>query len=210
VSIPTNYSTLKTEVANVLARTDLSTDVPTFIKYGEVDMNNRLRIREMIASANINPSASVKYVSLPTGFLELISFNDVNGEPLKEVGLENLANLANGTGSGVAEFFSISSRIDFERTGSASDNFPMRYFKRSDVANDDAISAAIIPNYPNIYVYSALVHAEPFLGNDARMPTWKVMYNAAVKEANERSAKNNRQLRTDIINRRAFNIVSGN
>ena len=208
MSIPTNYSTLKSEVANVLARTDLTSDIPTFINYGEVDMNNRLRIREMRTSTNINPSASVKYVALPTGFLELISFNDVNGEPLQEVGFENLASLANGTGSGVAEFFAIGSRIDFERTGSASDNFPMHYFKRSDVANDDAISAAVIANYPNIYVYSALVHSAPFIGDDLRIPVWKAFYEGAIKEANERAVNDNRKLRTELSGDR-FNIVRG-
>lgn len=208
MSIPTNYTTLKAEIANVLARSDLTTDIPTFIKYGEVDMNNRLRIREMITTTNINPSATNKYVALPTGFLELISFSDNYGDPLQEVGYEDIAELQHGTGNGIAEYFAIGSRIDFERTGSASNNYPMRYYQRADVANDDAISTAILANYPNIYVYSALVHAEPFIGNDSRIATWKAFYEGAVREANSRSIQNNRKLRTEF-NAQRFNILRG-
>ena len=100
MSTPTNYATLQTEIANVLARTDLTSDIPTFIKYGEVDLNNRLRIRELISTTNINPSATNSFVPLPTGFLELISFNDNYGSPLQEVGYEKIADLQYGSGSG--------------------------------------------------------------------------------------------------------------
>ena len=208
MSTPTNYATLQTEIANVLARSDLTSDIPTFIKYGEVDLNNRLRIRELISTTNINPSGTNSFVPLPTGFLELISFNDNYGSPLQEVGYEKIADLQYGSGSGTAEYFALGARIDFERPGDAAQNYPMRYYQRADVVNDNAISAAILLNYPNLYVYSALVHAEPFIGNDSRIMTWKAFYEGSVKEANNRSVQNNKKLRTDFYGQQ-FNIIRG-
>ena len=209
MSTPTNYATLQTEIANVLARSDLTSDIPTFVKYGEVDLNNRLRLREMIATTNINPSATLNYVSLPTGFLELISFNDNYGSPLQEMGYEEIADLQYGSGSGTSEYFALGARIDFERPGNAAHNYPMRYYQRADVVNDNAISTAILLNYPNLYVYSALVHAQPFIGDDSRIATWKAFYEGAVREANSRSIQNNRKLRTEF-NAQRFNILRGN
>ena len=47
----TNYSDLKTSVANYLARTDLTDQIPDFIRLAEYRMRREVRIRQMLKSA---------------------------------------------------------------------------------------------------------------------------------------------------------------
>jgi hypothetical protein len=42
------YSELKTAVANYLARTDLTDQIPDFIRFAEIRLRRELRIRQML------------------------------------------------------------------------------------------------------------------------------------------------------------------
>ena len=99
MSAPTTLATLKTEIEDYLARSDLTSKIENFISYAEAIMNTQLRCRSMIANVDINPSQVNKYVSLPTGFLELISFSYDLGEPLHEVDYNALEDFAYSAGA---------------------------------------------------------------------------------------------------------------
>ena len=202
----TTYAELQTEIADYLARADLTAIIPNFVKYAEVKMNNDLRLREMIATVNINPSAVNTYVALPTGFLEIISFNDDTGQPLQEVDYEHLENHKYGAGSGRAELYAIGARIDFERTASDALNFPMRYWKRLDLITDT--TNAVLTNYPQLYLYGSLLQATPYIRNMEMLTSWKQFYEEAVKESNHRSVRHNKKLRTEFKGQ-SFNIIRG-
>ena len=203
----TNYSELKTAVGDWLARPELTSPIIDFIAMAESKMNNELRLRSMIATVNINPSQVNKYVSLPTGFLELISFSDDTGDVLQEVDYEELEDYRYRSGSARPELYSIGARIDFERLAGASHNYPMRYYKRLDIATDSTND--VLTNHPNIYLHGALLQAEPYVQNDERMVMWKAMYDDAVKEENWRDNKNKRKLRTEFSQRQSFNVLRG-
>ncbi len=47
----TNYSDLKTSVANYLGRSDLTSVIPDFISFAEMRMARELRTRQMLQSA---------------------------------------------------------------------------------------------------------------------------------------------------------------
>ena len=49
----TNYSTLKTSIANWLNRSDLTDEIADdFIKLTEADFNSKLRVRKMVAQTS--------------------------------------------------------------------------------------------------------------------------------------------------------------
>ena len=65
-----NYTELKSSVANFLNRTNVPTEIQDdFIKLAEADFNAKLRIREMISATNLTVNAET--VALPTGFLQV-------------------------------------------------------------------------------------------------------------------------------------------
>lgn len=62
------YTDLKTSVADYLARSDLTSVIPTFIVLAEDRINRRLRTHDMQASASVTMSSGTG--SLPTDFVE--------------------------------------------------------------------------------------------------------------------------------------------
>ena len=65
----TNYGTLKTEIADTLNRSDLTSVVPSFITYASNKLNRDLRTRQMVQRATA--SIDSEYSALPGDFLQL-------------------------------------------------------------------------------------------------------------------------------------------
>lgn len=202
-----NYSELKTSIASWLQRDDLTALIPDFINIAESYMNDDLRLRSMITEATITPSQVNAYVAFPDGFVEAISFNDENGDPLQQVHHEQLLDI-NST-SGNPEFYSVTSRINFESAASSALNYTMIYYKALDLATN--ITNDVLTNHPNLYLFGSLLQAEMYLKNDKRINSWHELYNKAMMKANSRSADSLVKLRSDHpgANRGRFNITTG-
>lgn len=189
------YSELSTALANYLHRDDLTARIPEFIAIGESYLNRKLRVKEMEESATITPSQSVRYVALPTGFMEAIAFTDSYGDPLTEVDSEVLERLAYGIGAGRPYYYRISSRIDFEAVADTSYSFTMRYRKRLDLETD--LTNSVLTNHPDCYLYASLMQSSPYI-NDDRIMTWKGLMDEAIKAANSQSNRSLQLLRTEL------------
>ncbi len=191
-----NHTELKTAIANWLERDDLTDRIPEFISLGEAIINRRLRIRDEEASVTITPSTSVRYVALPSGYMELVSFTDDLGNPLSAVDSETLENIAYGKSASRPSYYRISSRIDFDAVADATYNFKFNYLKRLDLAADATNS--VLTKYPDCYLYSALLQSAPFIMDDERVNTWRALLEAAVKDANNQENRNMAVLRTEF------------
>ena len=67
----TSYSELKTTVANYLARSDLTSVIPDFIRLAEERLRRDIRTRMMLTVATASTIAADSTVGLPTDFLEM-------------------------------------------------------------------------------------------------------------------------------------------
>ena len=67
----TTYTELKSTVADYLARTDLTTQIPDFITLAEVRLKRDLRIRQMLKVATATMTVSDSTVALPSDFLAI-------------------------------------------------------------------------------------------------------------------------------------------
>jgi len=190
------YAELQTALTNWLHRADLAARIPEFIAMGESYLNRKLRVKEMEESATITPSTTVRYVALPTGYMELLSFTDDEGEPLNALDAEMLERAAYGIGSQRPDFYRISSRIDFEAVADTNYSFTLRYLKRLDLATD--LTNSVLTNHPDCYLYASLMQSAPYIKDDARIMTWKAMMDDAVKGANSQSVRSRQLLRTDF------------
>ena len=203
----TTYDELKTAVANWLHRSDLTSRIPEFISLGESHLNRNLRVREMEYESTLTLSTVNPYVSLPTGFLEAISIVDDQGESLVPLSSDILAREAYWANSERPQYYRIGSRIDFERIPNSAYAFKMRHYKRLDLDTD--LTNDVLTQHPDLYLYSALLTAEPFIMNDARLPTWAAMLERAMNDANYRSSRNIRTLRTDVSATGSLDILRG-
>jgi len=196
-----NYTELQSAVGNWLHRDDLTARIPEFIQMAESYMNDDLRLRSMIASATVTPSQSVKYVALPTGFIEAISFLDDQNVEIIQLPHDEIDLMSS------LRYYSVTSRINFPVVAGSALSFTMTYYKQLDIATDTTND--VLTTYPHIYLYGSLVQAEPFLKNDGRVGTWHQMYDAAVKKANNRNSRNLTKLRTEYPIGSTFDITRG-
>ena len=60
------YANLQTSIANYVARSDLTTQIPDFIKFAETRLRRELRIRQMISLATITATAGNAAASIPS------------------------------------------------------------------------------------------------------------------------------------------------
>lgn len=204
----TTYTELKTAIGNWMDRGSVLTSViPDLISLAEVEINNSLRARAMIASTTITTSTSYNYAALPTKFNEIISFIDDQGEVLQPVSMAGLRGLRYSRSAQRPEYYSITSRIEFDAVSDQVYTFNLDYYKRLDLASTETND--ILTKYPNLYLFGSLIAAEPYLKNDARMATWISMFQQTLTTANLIETKENRILRSDFPSNKSFDFNRG-
>ena len=84
------YDELKTQIADFLNRSDLTSKLDFFIDATEGELNRRLRTKDMVVRATA--TADGQYLSLPTDWLEAINVEISSGDftPLLQQSLESL------------------------------------------------------------------------------------------------------------------------
>ena len=66
-----SYAALKAEIADWLDRSDLSSQIDTFIDLAEEHHRRNLRVRQMISRATASLSTSTRYLALPTNYVHM-------------------------------------------------------------------------------------------------------------------------------------------
>lgn len=201
------YAELQSALTNWLHRADLTSRIPEFIALGESYLNRKLRVAEMEESTTITPSITVRYVALPTRFMEPIAFTNSYGEPLTAVDAEDLERKAYGLGATRPYFYRISSRIDFEAVADTAYSYTLRYLKRLDLATD--LTNSVLTSHPDCYLYASLMQAAPYIKDDARIMTWKALMDDSIKAANSQSNKSLQLLQTESSTNTKSNIIRG-
>ena len=86
------YAELKSSVANWLNRTDLTAEIPDFIKLAENRIAHEVRLPTIEKTASMTPNAQGA-IAIPADFLELIDvfYND---KPIDRVSLTYLRGLS--------------------------------------------------------------------------------------------------------------------
>jgi hypothetical protein len=56
-------------------------------------------------------------------------------------------------------------------------NYTLRYFAKLAAWTADTDTDVILSKFPHMYLYAALLEAQPFLMDDARMMAWNAAYN---------------------------------
>lgn len=178
----TNYSDLKTSVANYLARTDLTNQIPDFIRLAEYRMRREVRIRQMLKSATTVTVSGDATVEMPTDFLEVRDFVVVGNptQPLSYVSPSALSrNAISSTTGKPTEYTILASEFQLSPVPSSVYTLQVLYYAAPTLLSDENASNVFMANVPDMLLYASLIEAEPYLMNDARLPTWVSMYERA-------------------------------
>ena len=188
------YAELQTAVANWLDRDDLTDRIPEFIALAEAKMNRRLRISlmENISTA-ISTVGGQRDYSLPTGFNGMREFHLTTNPltPLSYLTPEMMNRMWAGSTSGKPRAFTLFSDGGTRKIklGPAPDvvyTTSMLYLKKIDNLSVANPTETMLTENPDIYLYGALLEAEPFLMNDGRIKTWGSLLLEAAKALQER------------------------
>ena len=179
------YAELKTAIANYLNRSDLTSDIDTFIDNVEAELNRRLRTKDMIKRATA--TADSQYLSVPTDWIEAINVEITSNDfsPLFQQSIESLDvyRKANNNSTGQPVYFAmVDDSIELAPTPDVEYTLQLTYYAKISALSDSNTSNFVSVSHPDVYLYGALKHASIFLMEDDRIPMFTQQFEKALEE----------------------------
>lgn len=186
------YSDLKSSVADWLNRDDLTAVIPDFISLAEAKFNRSIRTSDMIGRATL--STANDYFDLPVDHLEPISLKQtgVDVPQIEYVVPDELNELRLKTvTSNTLRYYSIVGKaLHIIPAPSAATTVELTYYKKIPTLSDANTSNWLLSRSPDVYLYGALMQAEPYLKNDERVSLWATGLGQGIEELNLESDRN--------------------
>ena len=152
------FAELQTAVANWSHRADLTSVIPDFITIAESKIFDRLRIRSMENVATGTVAASV---TLPTGFVEMISLTVTSGGTTWPLSYASQNAITGVTGSPTA--YSIAGEDLYFLPVGSGETYTLRYY--APLASVTLGSNWLIANAPYVYLYATLIEVYDYIKN---------------------------------------------
>ena len=174
----TSYDNLKTDIADYLARQDLTDKIPMFVALAEKRLNRDLRLRQTLQQSTYNLTSGFQ-VPTPSDFLEMKDIH-IDANPIVNLNFKTVSQfyrLNNVSGSGVPVNYTLVSNnfvLAPRPTGSSTIN--MTYYKIPNILSETNPSNEYLEVCPDLLLYASLVESAPFLMNDERLTTWESLY----------------------------------
>jgi hypothetical protein len=176
-----SYNDLVSTVESYLARTDLTSVIPTFVMLAQQRMSRDLRTREMLKV--VTTTATDNTVQLPNDFLEMRELHFQGNPPitLEYESPDKFFRNQVTTTSGLPYYYTIIGyEFQFAPAPDIEQVLQMLYYAEPTFITSTVPTNLYINNYPDALLYAALAEAEPYLMNDTRIQTWATMYDRAI------------------------------
>jgi hypothetical protein len=190
------YADLKDRIADQLARSDLTTQIPDFITLFEAAAARKLRVRPMETTTQLTPTSGV--ASLPTDYL---GWRSVvwTGDPnvvLEYVHPSYLEALWPTAPAGTPHQFTI---YGSQLSVLPSDDTPIQldYF-----AKNSALSSSLnnlYTNHPDAYFFGSLVEAYTFVKDYEQAQIWKARRDEVFDEISKLNFRENGALQIRVM-----------
>jgi hypothetical protein len=168
-------------VESYLARTDLTSVIPTFVMLAQQRMSRDLRTREMLKV--VTTTATDSTVQLPVDFLEMRELHFQGNPPitLEYESPDKFFRDMLTTTSGLPYYYTIIGyEFQFAPAPDSSMTLQMLYYAEPEFITSTTSTNLYITNYPDALLYATLAEAEPYLMNDERIQIWATMYDRAI------------------------------
>ena len=186
------YAELQTAVANWLDRADLTDRIPEFIALAEARMNRVLRIRLMEAKYTASSVAAQRNYALPAGYIQMrnLQINTTPIRPCQYVTPEIYDRLYGSTTTGTPEIYTIiANEIQLGPIPAGVQTIEMLFYKKITALSGSNTTEAMLTDNPDVYLYGALLEAEPFIMNDERVGLWAQGFQQAISDLQEQDNK---------------------
>lgn len=157
----TSYSGLKSEIADFIERSDLTSVIDTFIDLCEAEMQRKLKLLPSETSGTVTMTDGSG--SLPTGFsaARSVSWADSPERLLRYVAPDELVRL-NASDPSTVNYYTVTGstiKVADDKTGTLN----LTYMAKFTPLSDSATSNDILENHPAAYLYGSLVHASVYV-----------------------------------------------
>ena len=174
----TSYDNLKTNIADYLARQDLTDKIPMFVSLAEKRLNRDLRLRQMLQQSTFSLTSGYT-VPTPADFLEMKDIH-IDANPIVNLNFKTVSQfyrLSNSSGGGVPiNYTLVSDNFVLAPRPTGASTINMTYYKIPKVLSTTNPSNEYLEVCPDLLLYASLVESAPFLMDDARLVTWEQLY----------------------------------
>lgn len=179
------YSELKTSIANFLARDDLTSQIPDFIRLAEARMSRELDARSMEKRATATTVAGDSYISLPTDLREIRNVQ-LNTDPVKTLDYYTVQMINTdyaGQGQGKPKAYSIvGTEILLKPTPDAAYTLEIVYGENVQALSDEDTNNTILLRHPDAYLYGSLMNAYTYLMDETRASQYDALFTRIMDE----------------------------
>jgi hypothetical protein len=135
-------------------------------------------------------SATDEYSQIPADWMETIRFHvtDNGTSPLNLISRSAMADkrASNNDAVGTPTHYThADGQFQFYPTPSAETNTELLYYAKTTALSSSNANNWLLLEAPDVYLYGALLHSAPYLGEDERVAIWAQMYGASVARLNE-------------------------
>jgi len=201
----TTYAELKTAIADWLNRADLDQKIPDFIRLAESTLNDVLRQADMVTQSTGITITSGR-AALPADALEVVyaQVASTEDEPLEQISPQQLTMLRRTRTRDAANprFFAIIGRQIVVTPTPSSGSLDIDYYQRIPALTDSNTTNWLLDDAPHVYLYTSLLHATPFLMDDAR---YQVFQNTVSQQVMA-SVKSQQTLALDDMKSAGFSL----
>lgn len=184
-----NYGELQTAVADWLHRSDLSNTVKSFISLAESRLNRLLSLRSEEIDAQIHAVAGSAYAPLPENYNAPVSLWLETVSPRQTLVFMPPAELPYVAAVSSPTYWTVKAKqIQFDRI--AGDNYPLtlRYVRKFALSDTEPTNS-LLTDYPDAYLYGALLESAPFIRDDSRIAMWQERFDRAINEIQNQEDK---------------------
>jgi hypothetical protein len=190
-----SYDGLKATIADFMNRTDLAAAIPDFIRLAEAQMTRRFAGRQrqglpvprrLIQRADAQIDQGTEYIAAPADFHGPIDFV-LQGGPEIVLDYLDAANLQQQKQAdrvrGAPRWYAIvGAELQLYPAADQDYTGELTYIARVPALGAGNPSNWILTDYPDAYLYGALVQSAPYLRDDARTTTWGTLFTAALDD----------------------------
>jgi hypothetical protein len=202
------YSDLQSATADWLNRQDLTAVIPTFITLAEAKFNRELRTRDMLTRSEA--ISSNEFVAMPTDFLEAydLELNMTNlssQQRLVYIGPDEAKILKANKIHNLPRYFTIiDGAFEILPAPGGNTDLLLTYYAKIPSLSSTQTTNWLLTKSPDLYLYSTLLEAVPYLKDDSRVALWAAARQQVIDAMSIESERAMRQTIQLTARRRGF------
>lgn len=181
------YLGLKDAIESWSHRNDVAARLDDFIDLAESEMLKWLRIRDMETRSTAVTNG--RYISLPTGFLEMRRLKMISGAQYFELLQTTPEGMHITQDSGIPKLFIVSSQIEFDRTPDSTYTVEMQYYAAPTALSSTTTTNAILTRFPSIYLFGSLWALYQWSLQEDKAEYYSQKFMQAIQSANREDKK---------------------